>query len=327
MSEQLTFLGEDDFLPAINGEIKTWRKECVTRGSITSFDGTHLNYYTATPDNPKAAVVFVHGMAEFWPKYYEYGWNLYRAGFRIFFIEHRGHGYSEGKCKEPDLIYIDDYNTYVEDLKCFMDKVVVKETKGLPLLALAHSMGGAIASRFIEKYPDYFKAAVLSSPMIKMKAGNVSPLIVMVLRIYAKLFRKEKTLAPNQKHFNPNPPIETSSAKSKPRFEYQLSLRRKDDHYQASASTLGWALASIKVHDDIIRHADKIRIPVTIMTAGNDHLIDPLGYDEIAERVPQAQFIHYENSRHEVFNADEITRKKYFADVIHVLTQYSQIRQ
>ena len=324
MSNALTFLGEEDFLPVMNNEIKKWRKDRVTRGTITSFDGTHLNYYIAAPENPKASVVIVHGMAEFWPKYHEYAWNLFRAGFKVFFMEQRGHGYSEGKCKEPDLIYIDDYSTYAEDLHVFMDKVVAKESAGLNKILLAHSMGGAVGTLFMEKYPNYFKAALLSSPMIRMKAGNMSPILVILLRLYAKLFRKEKSLAPNQKRFNPNTPIETSSAKSKPRFEYQLSLRKKDDHYQASAATFGWALASIKVHGDILRHAGNIRIPITIMTAGDDHLIDPLGYDEIAEHVPQIQFIHYERSRHEIFNADEITRKKYFADVIHILSQYAQ---
>ena len=319
MSNELTFLGEEDFLPVMENEIKKWRKENVTRGSITSFDGTHLNYYIASPNNPKACVVIVHGMAEFWPKYHEYAWNLYRAGFKVFFMELRGHGYSEGKCKDPNLIYIDNYNTYAEDLKIFMDKIVEKESEGLVKLMIAHSMGGAIGTLFLEKHPDYFKAAILSSPMMKMKAGNMSPALVLILRIYAKIFRKEKSLAPNQKRFNPNTPLEKSSAKSKPRFEYQLNLRRKDDHYQACGATFGWALASLKVHDDIMRHASKIHIPITIMTAGDDHLIDPLGYDEIAERVPQAQFIHYESSRHEIFNADEITRKKYFADVIHIL--------
>ena len=324
MNNPLIFLGEEDFLPVMNNEIKKWRKDRVVRGTITSFDGTHLNYYIASPENPKASITIVHGMAEFWPKYYEYAWNLFRAGFKIFFLEQRGHGYSEGKCKEPDLIYIDSYNTYVEDLNHFMKKVVEKESEGLPKLVLAHSMGGAVAARFLEKYPNHFSGAVLSSPMLKMKAGNLSPIIVMLLGIYAKLFRKEKSPAPNQKRFDPNKSIEGSSAVSKPRYDYQLNMRKRDDHYQTTAATLGWALASIKVHDDIMKNAAKIKIPVTIMTAGCDHLIDPLGYDEFAERVPQAQIIHYENSRHEIFNADEITRKKYFADVIHVLTQYAQ---
>ena len=320
MNEDIRLLGEDDFLPAIENEIKNWRKEQVRQGSLTSFDGTILNYYFAVPQTPKAAVVIVHGMAEFFAKYHEYAWYLYQAGYSVFFMEQRGHGYSEGKMKVHDLIYVDDYDTYVKDLRCFTENVVDKEAAGLNKLLIAHSMGGAVATRYLEKYPDYFKKAVLSSPMIKMKSGNLSPFVVKHLWVYSRIFFKTKIIAPNQKHFNPETPIETSSAKSVPRFEYQLSLRRKDEHYQACAATFGWALASIKVHDDILKNAKKITTPIAMMTAGDDHLINPEGYREIREILPDIKVYNYPDSRHEIFNAGEETRKQYYRDVLTELS-------
>jgi lysophospholipase len=147
--------------------------------------------------------------------------------------------------------------------------------------------------------------------------------VVALLRLYSKLFFKTKSIAPNQKHFNPNTPIETSSAKSKPRFEYQLDLRRKDDHYQACAATFGWALASIKVHSDIMKNAGKVTLPIVMMTAGEDHLIDPEGYSEITKLLPHIKTHHYASSRHEIFNADEETRKQYFTDVLTELSAFT----
>ena len=80
MDNTIKFLGEDDFLSAMENEIKKWRKENVTRGTLTSFDGTRLNYYIASPQNPKASITIVHGLGEFWGKYHEYAWYLYQAG-------------------------------------------------------------------------------------------------------------------------------------------------------------------------------------------------------------------------------------------------------
>lgn len=317
--ETIRFLGEDDFLSTMEKENKKWRKECVVRGSLKSFDTTKLNYYVATPPNPKGSITIVHGMGEFFGKYHEYVWYLYQAGYKVFFMEQRGFGYSEGKLSEPDLIHIDDYSTYVEDLNCFVESVVVPESGDLPMILLAHSMGGAIATLFLEMHPQYFEAALLSSPMFKMKGGNINRFAELMLRIYSKLFFKSKSLAPKQKRYNPNPVFETSSAASRPRFEYQLSYRRKDDHYQTTGATLGWALASLKVHRDIFRHIDRIRIPVDVFTAGQDHLIDPQGYEMFKEKVPGATFHYYEKSRHEIFNADESTRKQYFNDVFEIL--------
>ncbi|WP_051538076.1 alpha/beta fold hydrolase [Butyrivibrio proteoclasticus] len=325
MTDIIKFLGEDEFLSVMDTENRKWRKSEVVRGSLSSFDGTKLSYYVVTPENPKASITIVHGMGEFFGKYHEYIWYLYQAGYKVFFMEQRGHGYSEGKCKEPDLIYIDDYSTYVEDLNCFVEDVVIPESGDLTMLLFAHSMGGAVATYYLEKHPAFFKAAVLSSPMLKMKAGNINAFAEFALRAYVFMFRKAKSLAPNQKHFNPETPFETSSAKSKPRFDYQLNLRKKDDHYQMTGATFGWALASLKVHRDIFRHIDRIKIPVDIFTAGQDHLIDPVGYDMFKEKKPDTKIHEFPESRHEIFNADETSRIKYFKEIFEVLDSDSKL--
>ena len=318
----IKFLGEEDFLPAMNNEIKTWRETIVKQDSIQSFDGTRLNYYVATPENPKACVVVVHGMAEFYGKYHEYLWNLYRAGYMVCFMEQRGFGYSEGKAPEHDLIYIDDYETYVEDLHCFIDNRVRPLAKDLSLFLIAYSMGGCIGALFLEKYPSVFKGAILSSPMMKMKGQDYSPIMVNLVGLYAAISGKSKKLAPGQKHFNPDAKLEVSSAVSRPRFEYQLNMRRGDKHYQPSGATFGWAVASLRATREVIRYAGNIKIPVCVMTAGDDHLIDPAGYESFKEKLPSAKFYHYERSRHEIFNSDEETRKQYFSDVLSILESF-----
>ena len=320
----IKFLGEDNYLSAMENENKTWFESQVSQGSLTAFDGTKLRYFIATPGSPRACVVIVHGMAEFIEKYREYIWYLNQAGYKVFFMEQRGHGYSEGKAPEHDVIYIDGYDTYVKDLHQFITEVAEPGSDGLPLLMIAHSMGGCIGTLYLEKHPETFKAAILSSPMMKMKGADYPPIVVSLLGIYAAITGKSKKLAPNQKHFNPNPKIENSSAMSVPRFEYQLSLRRADEHYQASSASFGWAVASMKATRKAIKNACRIHIPVTVMTAGQDHLIDPAGYDALKEKVPQAVFHKYENSRHEIFNADEVSRKAYFTDVLETLDSYLQ---
>ena len=326
MKKDIHFLGETDFLPVMQNENRKWRDDHVIRGTMTTSDNLRLNYYMTEPKNPIASIVFVHGMGEFFGKYHEYIWYLYQAGFRVFFPEQRGFGYSEGKLDEPDLIYIDDYSTYVEDLHQFMDKIVLPGSfyngQRQDVFLIAHSMGGAVSTLFMEKYPKYFKAALLSSPMIKMKADNLKTIVVIVLKIYALLFKREKSVAPNQKRFDPNTPFESSSSKSKPRFDYQLNMRRNNEHFQTTTATLGWALASMKAHKDIVANLKRIKIPVNIMTAGDDHLIDSEGYSEFAKGVPQAVIHDYPTSRHEIFNADEATRNQYYKDVFNILESY-----
>lgn len=318
----IKFLGEDDFLSSMENENKNWFDSNVTSDMIESFDGTKLRYFTASPQNPRACVVVVHGMAEFIGKYREYLWYLCLAGYRVFFLEQRGHGYSEGKCPEPDVIYIDSYETYVKDLHKFIETIAKPGSDGLPLLMIAHSMGGCIGALYLEEHPEVFKAAVLSSPMMKMKGADYPPIVESLIGLYAALTGKRRKLAPNQKHFNPEVTVTNSSAVSAPRFEYQLRQRIADVHYQTCGASFGWAVASMKASRKAVRYAGHICIPITVMTAGQDHLIDPAGYTAFRAKVPGAVFHNYEKSRHEIFNSDEKTRKQYFTDVLMTLDGY-----
>jgi len=103
----MTFLGEDDFIEAMNSDNKKWRDEKVRQGTLKTKDGINLNYYYAKNDEAKGVVIFVHGFCEFWGKYHEYAWYVYRAGYSFYFLEQRGFGLSEGKTDDPDIVYID----------------------------------------------------------------------------------------------------------------------------------------------------------------------------------------------------------------------------
>ena len=319
MNTNLCFLGEDDYIDVMTTENEAFVRDHVKRDTLKTGDQTVLNYYHACPDEPKASVVIVHGMAEFFGKYREYIWYLYRAGFEVFFLEQRGHGYSGGKAPEMDVIYIDSYDTYVEDLAFFIEEKVRPNTGSRPLFMIAHSMGGCIGALYLEKYPDVFKAAILSSPMFRLKGASYSPIVRVLIRLYGLLTGRMKKLAPNQKHFNPDARVEGSSALSPARFYFQLDMRKNDLHYQMTGASLGWALASMSATDKVIRNAGRITTPVTVMTAGCDHLIDPEGYAAFQEKVPGADIHPYESSRHEIFNSDDATRRKYYADVIDTL--------
>ena len=319
---EIKYLGEEDYLPFMEKENEEWKNTCVKQDVFTSFDGCKLNFYRATPKDPKAVVVIVHGMAEFFGKYREYMWYLFQSGYDVYFLEQRGHGLSEGKCPEKDIIYIDSYDTYVRDLYSFLKREVMPSNEGKPLLMIAHSMGGCIGTLLLEEHPEVFKAAILSSPMFKMKSGKYPLIVVKLIGLYARITGKLKSLAPNQKRFNPVPDFEHSSALSKARFDYLFKQRIDDDNYQMTAASFGWAIESMKATYKVIKNAHKIKIPVTVMTAGVDHLIDPLGYEAFKKQVPQAVFHPYETSRHEIFNSDDASRKAYYADVLSTLDSY-----
>ncbi|MCR5655530.1 MAG: lysophospholipase [Lachnospiraceae bacterium] len=316
------FLGEEDFLPAMEGENRRFRETYVRNDRFTTRDGIRLNYHIAECDHPRGVVVIVHGYCGFFGKYHEYAWYLWQAGFRVFFLEQRCHGYSDGKLPELDVIHIDNFNTYKEDLHEFMEKVVKPASESLPLLMLAHSMGGAVGALYLEDYPMDFRGAILSSPMLKMKTGNYTPFQLKMIKFYMILFSKQKTLSPGQHHFDPTPNFPASSTLSEVRFLYLFGQRLEDIHYQTAGASLGWIMAAVDVEKQILKHTDRIQTPIVLMQAGMDSLVDPVGFDQFMARVPQTKIIVYENSKHELFNAGTDVRKQYFSDVLHELDKF-----
>ncbi|MCR5099790.1 MAG: lysophospholipase [Butyrivibrio sp.] len=320
---EIQLLSEDDFLPTMKNENRIWREKNVTDGYFESFDGSKLHYIKTVPNNPKACIVIVHGFCEFFGKYHEFIWYLYQLGFAVYMHEQRGHGYSEGKLPEHDLVHIDSYKTYVEDLHTFLKKIVNPETTNLKKILFAHSMGGAVSGIFLVKYPDFFSAAVMSSPMFKMLAmKKYNNMQKSLLKFYVRLFRKSKKIGAGQHHFTGIPDYKNSSTRSEVRFNYLYEQRIEDKHYQTAGATFGWAIASIDATKWLSENANKITIPIDIMTAGQDTLVDADGFKEFKENVPQAVFHNYPDSRHEIFNASDSTRKKYYMDLFKILESY-----
>ncbi len=321
---EIKLLGEDDFLPAMEHENRRWRDTHVTNARLTTRDHQQLNYYCAHHPEARAVIVIVHGFCEFWGKYHEYAWYLWQAGYTVYFLEQRGHGYSDGKMPGTSAVHIDSFSTYVEDLREFMDQVVMRKSGDLRRIVLAHSMGGAITALFLAQYPQYFDRAILTSPMLQMQTGSLTPGKIRLIELFTKLFHQQKRLSPGQHTFTPVPTFATSSTLSEVRYDYQFNQRVADPHYQTCGATLGWSLSGIEVGRRIEEQADRIHIPVTLMQAGKDSLVHPDGFTRFMAKVPQAEMLTYPNARHELFNADEEERKQYFRDVLRILSKYSE---
>ncbi len=63
-------------------------------------------------------------------------------------------------------------------------------------------MGGAIGTLFLEKYPEVFERAVLSSPMLQVNFGKNPTWLVKVLMALSKILRWDLKYVPGQKGFD-----------------------------------------------------------------------------------------------------------------------------
>ena len=310
----------------MENENPRWRSECVEQCNFPSFDGLNLRYYHASQGKgkePKGCIVMLHGYCGFWGKFHEVAHFFWQAGFNVFFLEQRGHGYSGRQIDDKDMVHVIDYADYIADVKTFMDKIVMPSAGKLPKIIYAHSMGGAIAALFLEEHPEYFDAAVLSSPMFSIKTGSTPSIAVKLLCAKIRLMRQENLPFPGGKRFDGIPSFATSSARSEKRYNYIFNQRLKDEHYHTYMMSNGWGAASFKATARLLRRASKVKTPVLLLTAGNDSLVNMSGHEKFAKRASNVQHINYEDSKHEIYNDVDEVREKYFNDIFTFIMSYA----
>lgn len=311
--------GEEEFSQRLEDTIKPWVFEHMEEGYFANHEGMNLHYHYAIHPEERAMVVFSHGFCEFVSKYHEIMYYFYQMGYSVCLMEHRGHGFSHREVQELDKVHIEDYQSYVNDFKELMDRVVLELSKSNKFYLFAHSMGGCIGTLFLEQYPEYFEKAILSSPLLQMNFKSVPEWAVSFIVFWSRLFRKNLLYAPGQKGFDNVYVFKTSSCLSESRYQYVFSERQREPHYTSYGGTYSWARASIKAIQRAQRDAGKIKVPVLLFQAGLDSMVKPEGQVLFSKNCSNVEFVRYDNAKHEIFNALEDVRKDYYRRVFAFL--------
>lgn len=282
-------------IPAVYEKLEA----CAHKGHFTGFDGNSLFYEYFLAENATAAVVIVHGLSEFTRKYYELAYYFLNQGYHVFVYDQRGHGLSCRQVDQPDLIHVERFEDYVEDLSCFIDKIVRPAT-ALPLFAYSHSMGSAVHLLYNRKHPRTFDRNVLCAPMIEPLSSPVSPPVARLALGLMGLVTDKKQRFKLSRDFDPNYPIERSNDKSPARFEWNLSMRRAEPNYQSTPMTLNWVLQSLKVRRPLLKSAKAHRNPILLLSAADDRVVSIRLQRRFAEKCPVCVMRTHANTAHGV---------------------------
>lgn len=312
------YLSEENFEKEMETMVEPFLKSHEVKGTFEAADGSLIAYYKYVLSDAKAGIVISHGFTEFAAKYGEWIYLFLRAGYSVFFLEHRGHGESARAVEDIERVHVDSYEEYVQDIHTFMTKIVIPENGRNPCFLYAHSMGGAIGTLTIEEYPTLFDAAVLSAPMFSINMGAFPVwLAKLVARLQIKR-KKGKEFAVGQHGYDRNEKFEESCSLSKARFRYIEKKRDENVNYHTSGGTYSWALASLLAQKKAVssENVAKIMIPVLLFQAGNDTLVHPKGQEKFVKQCKTAEMIIVTDSKHEIYNADEKIQQAFFEEIM-----------
>lgn len=316
---KITYLQEDAFLEQMAHTAEPYLKKYRRCGRFTSFDGTQIFYCMYVQEHAKGSIVISHGFSEFEEKYHEVIYYFLQAGYSVFVPEHRGHGRSQRVLSNMGKVYVKSFAHYVRDLRYFVNQIVRPFQN--EMILFAHSMGGAIGALYLERYPNDFKKAVLSAPMIQMKVSGLPyPAAMAVARICTRC-GFGKAYAAGQHGFSKKPNFERSSSLSMARYLYAHQMRLRKERCRTSGATYAWVCAAgaAAVYVQAAQNIEKIQIPVLVCAAGRDHMVDTDEICRFAGKLKNARLVWFLDAKHEIFHAKERERLQFFDEILAFL--------
>lgn len=281
-------------------------------GYFEGKNNAKIYYEKYSIDNEKGRIVISHGFSECIDKFTEMIYYFTEMGYSVYGIEHRGHGRSGSLGKtHKNQINVEKFKYYVDDLKTFLDKIVVK--KDVDLYLYAHSMGGAIGTMFLEEHNGYFKKAILSAPMMEIKTGDFPKWMAYIISsLYIIAGKGDKYLF-GQGPFDGKYDLDGAGTTNKYRYENHLEELKNNEGIQRSGGSFKWLFESLKASDKVIKkkNVQKINIPILLFQSGMDTFVKDRGQNKFCERAKNCRKIRFENAKHEIFGEDDETLMKY----------------
>ena len=315
-----------------------------TSGEFVGKEGKKIRYRTfalADRATERGAIVISSGRTEGMIKYQELIYDLSRQGYSVYIHDHRGQGYSERiNPKQPELGLVESFDYYVDDLNTFVE-TIVKPANHKRLFLLAHSMGGAVASLYLARYPDVFRAAVLSSPMHQaIMPGRACTWIGFTNLFWgeSRYVVGEKSWTDSDKDMHRFDKKTNELTQSNARYDRMIEQYRQTDHEKDGwpSPKLGgpspkWTkeacrAGSLSRSEPIIK---AIKTPILLLQAGDDTIVSLEAQVEFCDKINQVRNTSCKgyqvaHARHELFIESDTYRQRALAKAIEFFNKHSE---
>lgn len=289
---------------------------------FTARDGVRIRYATARSfqADPGALVVILNGRAEFIEKYADIIAEFQKKGFDVATLDWRGQGLSDRELANRHKGYVKDFDSYISDLRMLFDRDI--NPSRLPVVFVAHSMGGHIALRFIKEHPGIVDKAVLISPMIDVVTGPFpKPLARLIAKAACRNGFSEKYVFGGKDYIPGNIRYEDNLfTRDREKFLIHPRAVEQNPDLALGDVTWGWLHAAFRSIELLKAqaYAAGITVPVLLVSASEDRVVDVDDQKRFADLAPGCSFFSVEQGYHELlFETKDIREKVWHAMQTH----------
>lgn len=304
-------------------------------GSFLGVDEVDIHYAQfIQAQSTSPTIVVVPGRGESYLKYQELIFDLYNQGYSIFIIDHRGQGLSGRLLPNLNKGYVAKFQDYVDDLQCFIKNIVTQQCSKEPYL-LAHSMGGAIATRFMQDYPNAIKAAVISSPMLGFHSGllpkSIAKVLIAIKLRVNNLISKTPWYFLGQKDYTPINFTANRLTHSTQRYRHFVNLYKNNKVIQLGGVTTHWLAECISAQKDIFTKMSQLTTPLLLLQAGSDNVVCQEAQNDFCQQLyalqpqscPNGLPCRIDSSFHELFFEKDDYRNQAIAQSLAWFKQHN----
>lgn len=267
-------------------------------GSFVGTEGVAISYVKFENPNEKGALVIVSGKSGAHVRWAEFIYDIQDWGYSIYIMDHRGMGMSGRMLDDPEKTHIDKFDYYVDDLRVFLDTVVMEKSHE-NLFLYAHSMGAIVSLLYMAEYPAYFDAAAFNAPMLSIDTGGVPKIVASTLTGFLTAFGGGANYALGQGPWALVPFEENDLTHSEARYrrweEFDIA-----DHPEITPGgvTNRWVYQSLKYSRRARWNSRRITVPLLVFEAEEDVFVQSRGIDLLCKRSVDCRRIFYPESKH-----------------------------
>lgn len=273
-------------------------------------DGWMLRrFHWPAAGTPRGSLLFQTGRGDVFEKYFETFAHWHAQGWTISAFDWRGQGGSGRLTAKANCGHIDDFATYIADLRAFADQWRA-ETPG-PHVVLGHSMGGHLVLRGLVEGALRVDAAVLVAPMLGVRSA-LGRLAAPMARLLARLGDPRRPAwKGNEKPYT----TETRAnllTHDPDRYADELWWQAQDRSLLTGPPSWRWLVEAFRSMADLeAAGLETMRVPVLLLVAEADGLVDARAALRTVPRLPTAAVVRFgPESAHEILREADPVRNR-----------------
>ncbi|RZI47130.1 alpha/beta fold hydrolase [Candidatus Finniella inopinata] len=285
-------------------------------------------WHSKVSADTKKLLIICPGRASFIEKNDRLADYFANLGFRVVVIDWRGHGGSDRETDNPQKVYIDDYQSYVEDVKLTLKTY---RTSDQAIYLVGSSMGSLVVLHFLsdqsvaKTFP--VQAAVFLSPMLGLKTNPFPVFAARWLSAAATKLGYADHYCFGYGDFDINKDVfeKNRGTHDRENFERQKKITQDHPQFMTAGPTYGWLNASFRALDQALQAEglQAITTPIFIATAGDDQTVDTSQDAKVASHLKIGTHKIYEGAWHNIFNETADIHQKLTKDIEAFLTTHS----